>query len=434
MEPGPEIGPGLETAQLLIRLEKATLHHVLGVRRAPGEPVRHVEDVPRVALDERTERVAVAVAGLGDDGGASGVRSLTLFRPRRFRASSQFDAGGRPRLVGRVRDSPDGIDGTVPGRRTRDLDLETSLLWAPARPGSVPPSILGRDAGDGAGARYTTGRGMPPSRALHAFLTPRRHRPSLRSAPDRPPTTHPVQNRASCVKQGGDGARVPAAGFEVTMAGGQRFRCRKLLLATGVVDELPEIEGLEPLLRPQRFHCPYCDGWESRDQPIAVYSRSANGVGLAIELRHWSHGRRPVHRRCALDSAKQSRWLRRAAHCSGGASGLRGSKGARGQLKRIVFVDGQSLEREVMFFSTGQRQASNLAEQLGCCFTRKGAVRTGEYEMSDISGVYVAGDASRLVQLAIVAAAEGAQAAFAINTALTSKSQAPSARRAGART
>jgi thioredoxin reductase len=80
-----------------------------------------------------------------------------------------------------------------------------------------------------------------------------------------------------------------------------------------------------------------------------------------------------------------------------------------------------------MFFSTGQRQASDLARQLGCALTAKGAVRTGEYEASNIPGVYVAGDASKLVQLAIVAAAEGAQAAFAINTDLIKESGASAA-------
>jgi thioredoxin reductase len=71
-----------------------------------------------------------------------------------------------------------------------------------------------------------------------------------------------------------------------------------------------------------------------------------------------------------------------------------------------------------MFFSSGQQQACDFAAKLGCGFTRKGAVHTGAYQATNIPGLYVAGDASRLVQLAIVAAAEGAQAAFAINQAL----------------
>jgi thioredoxin reductase len=211
-------------------------------------------------------------------------------------------------------------------------------------------------------------------------------------------------------------ARCVPRGFEVTLADGSKMRCRKLLLATGVVDEVPPIEGLAPLYGRSVFHCPYCDGWESRERPIVVYSRSSDGVGLAIGLLIWSRdivlctdGVSPPRRH--LDRLKKYdiAWRRER---------VQRLEGAYGRLRRVIFVDGQTLDREVMFFSAGQRQASNLARQLGCAFTNRGAVRTGAYEASDVSGVYVAGDASRLVQLAIVAAAEGAQAAFAINTDL----------------
>ncbi|MEP6743105.1 MAG: FAD-dependent oxidoreductase, partial [bacterium] len=69
-------------------------------------------------------------------------------------------------------------------------------------------------------------------------------------------------------------------------------------------------------------------------------------------------------------------------------------------------------------FSTGQRQGSDLPKKLGCEFTDQGCVKTGEYESTNISGLYVAGDASRLVQFVIVAASEGAEAAVAINKEL----------------
>ena len=71
-----------------------------------------------------------------------------------------------------------------------------------------------------------------------------------------------------------------------------------------------------------------------------------------------------------------------------------------------------------MFFTTGQFQQSALAIRLGCEINEKGTVRTGKYESTHLSGLYVAGDASRAVQWVIVAAAEGAEAAFAINTDL----------------
>src|ERR1051325_6140674 len=76
--------------------------------------------------------------------------------------------------------------------------------------------------------------------------------------------------------------------FEITLNSGQRLASRKLLLATGVIDELPQINGLQDFYGTSVFHCPYCDGWEMRDQPLAVYGRGENGAGLALELKLWS--------------------------------------------------------------------------------------------------------------------------------------------------
>jgi thioredoxin reductase len=205
--------------------------------------------------------------------------------------------------------------------------------------------------------------------------------------------------------------------FELVFSDGTRQRCRKLLLATGVIDELPPVAGVESLYGRSVFHCPYCDGWEFRDQPMAIYARDVRGVGLAVELKVWSDDLllctngavrlSPPHVRQLSRHGIQLRQER-----------ISRLEGANGQLQRIVFSNGESVDRTVLFFQTGQQQQSELAASLGCTFTRKGAVSTGKYEVTNIPGLYVAGDASGLVQLAIVAASEGAQAAFAINTAL----------------
>jgi thioredoxin reductase len=252
------------------------------------------------------------------------------------------------------------------------------------------------------------------SRALHGFLSrdgikPRELR---RIARDQlaPYTSVRVEHREAT-----RACRV-RRGFQVTFRDGTRHQCRKLLLATGVVDDLPKLEGIEPLYGRSVFHCPYCDGWESRDQPIAVYGRGPNAAGLALELEVWSDDLMVCTDGVRL-SAKEARRLEQRGIELREAR-IERLEGHAGQLQRIVFADGDAVNRRVMFFSSGQHHASDLAEQLGCTFTRKGAVKTGEYEVTDIPGLFVAGDASRLVQLAIVAAAEGAQAAFAINTQL----------------
>lgn len=205
--------------------------------------------------------------------------------------------------------------------------------------------------------------------------------------------------------------------FVLTTADGSSFTSRKLLLATGVVDELPPVAGLDQFYGTSVFHCPYCDGWEMRDQPIAIYGRGENGSGLAV---------------------KMTLWTRDLVLCTDGPSELTDEhrkklakhqipvreerivrlEGTDGVLEQIVFESGETLARRGMFFSTGWKQRSELAKSFGCQLTEEGCVDTGEYEATSVHGVYVAGDASRMVQFVIVAAAEGAQAAVAINKEL----------------
>jgi thioredoxin reductase len=205
--------------------------------------------------------------------------------------------------------------------------------------------------------------------------------------------------------------------FDVTLADGTVVRSRKLLLATGVMDNLPAIEGFRELYGRSVFHCPYCDGWEVRDQPLAVYGRGARGLGLALELTAWSRdlilctdGPGEIAPDDLGRLARNGVTVRedRIARLDG----------ADGLLQFVVFDNGERMARRALFFTTGQFQRSDLSARLGCEINDKGTVRTGKYETTHLEGLYVAGDASRAVQWVIVAAAEGAEAAFAINSDL----------------
>lgn len=205
--------------------------------------------------------------------------------------------------------------------------------------------------------------------------------------------------------------------FRVTLDDGEVVTSRKLLIATGVCDNLPSIDGFQEFYGRSVFHCPYCDGWEVRDQPIAIYGNGARGVGLSLELTAWSADLVL----CTDGAADISREDRMRLDRNGIAvreDRIHALEGDGGILQRIVFATGEPLARRALFFTTGQFQRSALAIRLGCEFNDKGTVRTGKYESTHLSGLFVAGDASRAVQWVIVAAAEGAEAAFAINTDL----------------
>ena len=205
--------------------------------------------------------------------------------------------------------------------------------------------------------------------------------------------------------------------FHVTLASGERLKSRKLLLATGVVDHVPPVPGIAELYGKSVHHCPYCDGWEVRDQPLGIYGRGDRGLGLSLELIAWSRdlvlcSDGP----CELDDEARGRLERNGITLR--EERITRLEGQDGILQYVVFENGARLARRALFFTTGQSQRSDLLTRLACEFTDKGTVRTGEYETTHLPGLFVAGDASRAVQWVIVAAAEGAEAAFAINTDL----------------
>ncbi|PYR60697.1 MAG: NAD(P)/FAD-dependent oxidoreductase [Acidobacteria bacterium] len=181
----------------------------------------------------------------------------------------------------------------------------------------------------------------------------------------------------------------PDRRFRVALTDGREFASRKLLIATGVVDSLPEIDGFRDLFGRSVFHCPYCDGWELRDEPLAVYGRGARGLGLSLELIGWS---------------------RDIVLCTDGPPEI-DADGRERLARNGIAVRQDRVDRL-------EGRDSRLALRLGCEFNEKGTVRTGKYEATHLPGLYVAGDASRAVQWVVVAAAEGAEAAFAINTDL----------------
>jgi thioredoxin reductase len=210
--------------------------------------------------------------------------------------------------------------------------------------------------------------------------------------------------------------------YEVIQRDGSRIASAKILLASGLVDKLPEVEGIDALYGRSVFHCPYCDGWEVKDQPIAIYGRGENGVGLALELLGWSKDvvlctNGPAE----LFEHDREKLLRNGVKiCEDTIAELEGIDGI---LTHITFHSGRSLERRAMFFNLGHRQHSDLAKKLGCTFEPdKGNVISSRHESTNMPGIYAAGDTAGHTHMAIISASEGAIAALAINTELLKRS------------
>ncbi len=205
--------------------------------------------------------------------------------------------------------------------------------------------------------------------------------------------------------------------FEVKDESSTVYSAKKLLIATGLTDTLPDVKGFREYYGISVFHCPHCDGWEVRDKKLGVYGRNKNGWELALLLKGWSEsvtlytdGKNKV-------KPEQEEILR-----ANGIEVIRkpfaSLAGTPDQLQKIIFKNGEERECDALFFVNGYTQQCDLVIVFGCEMSKKGVVVTNAMQQTNIEGLYVAGDASKDMHFVVVAAAEGAKAGVTINKEL----------------
>jgi thioredoxin reductase len=220
-----------------------------------------------------------------------------------------------------------------------------------------------------------------------------------------------------------DDARPQDAGFIVTLAGGQEISTRRLMLATGLVDDLPDLDGLPEVWGLSAFHCPYCDGWETQGKRVAVLAAGGGAVGLAMQLVRFTS--ELVLCTNGTDGLDDSVRALLSAH----GVEVRTEPVARlarndGRLKGVVFHSGETIARDVVFVGAPHQQRSDLAGRLGCAQLDDGAVEVNDFGQTTVPGVYAAGDMAHKAVIPmtlgqiVFAAASGELAGAAIDQEL----------------
>ncbi|QYK69071.1 MULTISPECIES: NAD(P)/FAD-dependent oxidoreductase [Paenibacillus] len=209
------------------------------------------------------------------------------------------------------------------------------------------------------------------------------------------------------------------SGFEVLDSSGLRVQARKLILATGVKETFPEIEGFYPLYGKSLFNCPYCDGWELRDQPLVLVSESAAIFHTAKLLLNWSKDLIVCTNGHASLSDEQKERLQ-----SKGIvvmeQPVSAFIGHNGQLEHVRFTDGTQVPRVGGFVTPQFVQSAPFGEHLGCERTESGGIKTDEAGRTSIPGIYAAGDSSYFMPSQLIfAAADGSRTAASVNMDLT---------------
>lgn len=207
-------------------------------------------------------------------------------------------------------------------------------------------------------------------------------------------------------------------GFVLQLADGARERTRRVLLATGMEYRPPEVPGLEQLWGGSAFHCPFCHGWEMRDQPLAVLARGPRAVHSALLLRGWSDD--IVVLTDGPDELEDDDRARLAdANIAIDARHVVALDSADGELRAVVFDDGTRLARKGVLVATMLRQRSSLADQLGAHAAEptpvaENPIAVDGFYRTTATGVFAAGDLSAQMPQVAAAIASGSHAAAAV--------------------
>jgi thioredoxin reductase len=222
--------------------------------------------------------------------------------------------------------------------------------------------------------------------------------------------------------------RLPDGVFEVALADGLAHGARRVLVATGLVDEYPDIPGLRDRWGRDVVHCPFCFGWELRDQPLAVLATGPHAVAQALMWRQWSidvalflhTAPRPVPEQLEQLAARAVRLVE---------GEVVGVEVIRDRLSGVRLQSGQVIRRRAVVIGPQFEARHALLDSLGVTIAEH-PLGIGHQVAADgtgrtaAAGVWVAGNAADVTAGVMQAAASGVTAAAAINADLIAEDTA----------
>jgi thioredoxin reductase len=202
-----------------------------------------------------------------------------------------------------------------------------------------------------------------------------------------------------------------ADGFVVRPAEGSPVRAHAIVLAHGLRYDPPPLPGIESMWGRSVFHCPFCDGWEVRDRPLAFHGSGTRAVRSALMLAGWSND----VVLCTDGQPDPGGALLAAAGVRVRTEPIARLAGSDGRLEQIEFSHGPGERREALFVNSRRGQPNGLAAALGCELTAAGTIVTDADGRTNVAGVYAAGDAATAHSRSVAnAIGTGSRVAYAV--------------------
>jgi thioredoxin reductase len=206
--------------------------------------------------------------------------------------------------------------------------------------------------------------------------------------------------------------------FQVETENGEVFSAKKIILATGFKEVLPDIPGVREFYGKSLFSCPFCDGWELRDRPLVVIADDQKAFHMAKTVSNWTNDLIIFTNGSKVLSLEEQELLK-SKGISINEKKIAAFIGEEGMLEKIQFEDDTAVLREGGFIAAKWRQAASFDSSLEYTLNEYGGIVTDSWQRTNTEGVFACGD-TRIAgpsQL-IIAAGEGSMAAMAVNAAL----------------
>lgn len=211
-----------------------------------------------------------------------------------------------------------------------------------------------------------------------------------------------------------DHAKKSEGGFEIRTSTGEVFSAAKLILAAGIKDLLPNIRGLRECWGISVLHCPYCHGYEVRNEPTGILGNGEYGFEFSKFILNWTadlslftNGRSTLTKeQSQLLEKHQVRIIEKE---------ISELEHTNGYIRDLVFTDGSISAIKAMYTKTSFEQQCRIIEDLGCKLTDEGYIETDQFQKTSVPGMYACGDSTTTLRTLSIAVSTGATAGMMLN-------------------
>lgn len=207
-------------------------------------------------------------------------------------------------------------------------------------------------------------------------------------------------------------------GFAITTNTGKTFNAKKLIMATGIKDIMPDIKGFAECWGISVIHCPYCHGYEFRNQKTAIMANGDKAFHIASLVNNLT-GKITILTQGEADFTEQQIIKLNKHNINIIETGISSIEHENGHIKNMVFDNGQSIRFDVVYAAIQFTQHSDMPHSLGCELTEQGYIKIDAAQRTAVNGVYACGDSTNIMRSVAYAVATGNVAGAMVNREIT---------------